>query len=536
MVQCVGKLTRALHLVKDLAEKCLNQGDDPGPGDLEALLDALEPLRTAVNQKLKAQKEQSASLENVNSQRARLVQAAKRFRVGNGSDQELSDASPFSATSNLAPERTMDDADHSNHSAQVDDERSNPTTPGFFREAFDSYLRPDSQASGTEPPPNEEEVSEPPMADYIDSQHSDIHLGYEPVASLSPTQCVIPNLSGSARSQRAYNDVSIASDLENFDTDMLKTAMRQAPVKISRQRYLRILQYVNSIGLPPVLPLVEGLIRPSQDSINEPEDKIVSNNLVKIHLYLTDLESQDHRLVAKHRYSKYRYYETYLLAVKSLQKEKLSSRRARKKIEAHKGTATYKQGYHERPSSAQHISGVHEAAQESSPAEKNWKASVIVKNRIVKKVATVSKRDEQRIGKDFNRYIKEGKVLKNILQGAVRADPGLFVLFPSREPHPPSLIIDQLNIDLEEIERKRLCKPLALEDIDDLKPVEARWFGKVLEARLASLGPLPEGVLSIPFKNATDYAHLQGFNFSGYDRCNATRSFEVHRMGGHMNM
>ncbi|KAL5398177.1 hypothetical protein PMIN06_013064 [Paraphaeosphaeria minitans] len=108
--------------------------------------------------------------------------------------------------------------------------------------------------------------------------------------------------------------------------------------------------------------------------------------------------------------------------------------------------------------------GILQTAQDLSHAEKKGRASDVVTGEIVRKVANVYKGDDKRIREDINRYIREGHVLHKILQGNVCVNPGLFVLFPGRESHPPSLDIDRFELDLEQNERKSLGKPLSLKE------------------------------------------------------------------------
>ncbi|KAF9730155.1 24-dehydrocholesterol reductase precursor [Paraphaeosphaeria minitans] len=299
-------------------------------------------------------------------------------------------------------------------------------------------------------------------------------------------------------------------NLVNFDTGTLTKAFLERPPELSSRRCLRIVQYVNAIGSPHVLQSIQSALdrRPQEETV-QAVDEPIFERLIHIHLYLGGLESQDHLLVARHRYIKYCYFETYWLAVRELQQRKWSGRRERKRMDALKLTASYKQGLYEGPFPTSRTDGIPETTQKLSHTEKKGRAADIVKGEIVRKVANVYKYDEKRIRADINRYIREGEVLHKILQGTVRVNPGLLVLFPSRELHPPSLDIDQFALDLEHNERNSLAKPLALKDIDNLALVEASWFATVLQARPALLEPLPKSVLSLLSKSATDYAHLR---------------------------
>ncbi|KAL5396139.1 hypothetical protein PMIN03_012985 [Paraphaeosphaeria minitans] len=257
------------------------------------------------------------------------------------------------------------------------------------------------------------------------------------------------------------NKVNIPN-LANFDTETLKKAFLERPPKLSSRRCLRILQYVNAIGSPHVLQSLKLALdgRPQEETV-QAVDEPIFEKLFHIHLYLGGLESQDHLLVARHRYIKYCYFETYWTAVQALQQRKRSGRRKQKKMDARKRTASYKQGLSERLSPMPRTDGI---LQDLSHAEKKGRASVVVTGEIVRKVANVYKGDEKRIREDINRYIREGEVLHKILQGTVCVNPGLFVLFPGRESHPPSLDIDRFEVDLEDNERKSLGKPISMKE------------------------------------------------------------------------
>lgn len=254
-------------------------------------------------------------------------------------------------------------------------------------------------------------------------------------------------------------------NLANFDTETLRNALLERPPKLSRRRCLRILQYVNEIGSPHVLQSLKlALDGRAREETVQAVDEPIFEKLFHIHLYLGGLESQDHLLVARHRYIKYCYFETYWTAVQALQKRKRRGRREQKRMDALKLTASYKQAHSERLSPTPHTHGNHQTAHDLSDTEKRGRASDVVKGEIVRKVANVYKGDEKRIRADINRYIREGEVLHRILQGTVRVNPGLLVLFPSQESHPSSLGIGQFDLDLQENERKSLDKPLGLKE------------------------------------------------------------------------
>ncbi|CAN9356145.1 unnamed protein product [Alternaria alternata] len=299
------------------------------------------------------------------------------------------------------------------------------------------------------------------------------------------------------QSQPQSNKVFV-SKIETFDLEALHEALLQKPADISRGRCLRILQCVYEIGSPCILDsLKPALTTKREDQARQAMEQPVVEKLFRIHLYLDSQESESHLLVARSRYVKYCYFETYLLAVAALQREKRSSSREKRRIHARKLTASFKQGLCDELLPTPHDDEIHRIYEDLSPSEKKRRAQDMVKNEISRKVAKEHGIDEKRVRRNINRYIRQGRVLHCVLQGGLSLNPGLLVLFPSSETHAPSLSTAEFRFELSEPKEKSLSKPIEIKDIEGLTQAEAVWFGKVLQARPGLLEQVPKTVLDL---------------------------------------
>ncbi|CAN9250897.1 unnamed protein product [Alternaria alternata] len=299
------------------------------------------------------------------------------------------------------------------------------------------------------------------------------------------------------QSQPQSNEVFV-SKIETFDLEALHEALLQKPADISRGRCLRILQCVYEIGSPCILDsLKPALTTKRENKAHQAMEQPVVEKLFRIHLYLDSQESESHLLVARSRYVKYCYFETYLLAVAALQREKRSSSREKRRVHARKLTASFKQGLFDELPPTPHDDEIHRIYEDLSPSEKKRRAQDMVKNEISRKVAKEHGVDEKRVRRNINRYIRQGRVLHCVLQGGLSLNPGLLVLFPSSETHAPSLSTAEFGVELSEPEEKSLSRPIEIKDIEGLTQAEAVWFGKVLQARPGLLEQVPKTVLDL---------------------------------------
>lgn len=266
------------------------------------------------------------------------------------------------------------------------------------------------------------------------------------------------------QSQPESNGVFV-SKLETFDIEALHEALLQKPADISRGRCLRILQCVYEIGSPCILDsLKPALTAKRENQAHQAMEQPVVEKLFRIHLYLDSQESESHLLVARSRYVKYCYFETYLLAVAALQREKRSSSREKRRVHARKLTASFKQGLCDELPPTPHDDEIHRIYEDLSPSEKKRRAQDMVKNEISRKVAKEHGIDEKRVRRNINRYIRQGRVLHCVLQGGLSLNPGLLVLFPSSGTHPPSLSTAEFGFELSEPEEKSLSRPIEIKE------------------------------------------------------------------------
>ncbi|CAN9242999.1 unnamed protein product [Alternaria alternata] len=299
------------------------------------------------------------------------------------------------------------------------------------------------------------------------------------------------------QSQPQSNEVFVLK-IETFDLEALHEALLQKPADISRGRCLRILQCVYEIGSPCILDsLKPALTAKRENQAHQAMEQPVVEKLFRIHLYLDSQESESHLLVARSRYVKYCYFETYLLAVAALQREKRSSSREKRRIHARKLTVSFKQGLCDELPPTPHDDEIHRIYEDLSPSEKKRRAQDMVKNEISRKVAKEHGVDEKRVRRNINRYIRQGRVLHCVLQGGLSLNPGLLVLFPSSGTHPPSLSTAEFGVELSEPEEKSLSRPIEIKDIEGLTQAEAVWFGKALQARPGLLEQVPKTVLDL---------------------------------------
>jgi hypothetical protein len=254
-------------------------------------------------------------------------------------------------------------------------------------------------------------------------------------------------------------------DLENFDMAALHAAFIRKPAEVSPVRCFRILQCVNEIGSPNILGSLRlALTKRPDDRTAHTVDQPIVDKLFHIHIYLDTQESRSHLLIARNRYIKFCYFETYQVAVKALRDEKRNSNLEHRRVAARKGTASYKQGLREELPPTPHSDNIRHRYKNLTDSEKKRRAPDMVKDEITRKVLSGFGGDEKRTRRNINRYIREGKVLHQILQGTVRLNPGMLILFPGRETHPPSLDLEQFSPDIQSTEQKSLESPIDIRE------------------------------------------------------------------------
>jgi hypothetical protein len=193
-------------------------------------------------------------------------------------------------------------------------------------------------------------------------------------------------------------------------------------------------------------------------------DQPIVEKLFHIHLLLDKQGGQSHLAVARSRYVKYCYFETYWLAVKALQEEKRSDHRERHRILKMRQTASYKHGLRGVLPATPHTDRIQQVYRDLDNVEKKKRAIDMVKDEITRKVSRIYNGDEMRIRQNITKYIREGNVLHYILQGSVCLNPAIVVIFPSCESHPPMLDLNQWDIGLQQDEQKSLSKPIGIKE------------------------------------------------------------------------
>jgi hypothetical protein len=261
-------------------------------------------------------------------------------------------------------------------------------------------------------------------------------------------------------------DVEIfVQNLENFEPGALRKALLERPSKIKDGRCLRILQCVDEIGSPHILDSLKlACAKKDENQSYRAIKQPIFEKLFHIHIHLDKQESQSHLLVARKRYIKYCYFETYLRAVEALKGEKHNGYRERQKVLARKRTASFKKGISEELPPTPHTDEIHRVYKNLSTSARRRKAPDMVKDEISSKVAKLYGGNEKSIRRNINKYIKQGRVLHHILRVRRSLDPGLLVLFPSFGAGPPSLSMAEFGLELQGPEEKSLSKPIELKE------------------------------------------------------------------------
>ena len=248
-------------------------------------------------------------------------------------------------------------------------------------------------------------------------------------------------------------DVFPIPDLEHFDMKALRKLFLEKPAGLKRARCLRILQCVNEIGSSHILKSLQLVLdkAPAMKTAHDAERTIVEK-LMHIHLYLERAESQSHLDVARSRYVKYCYFETYERAVKALRERKRASLLERRRVSSRKH-------YVEVPS-APYEDGIEQTFQGLTEEEKKRRAEDVVKMEIARRMLDFCHGDEKRVRQNITRYIREGKVLHYALQGALCLNPSILILFPGCESQPPALPVDAFQSELDHGEKSILSRPI----------------------------------------------------------------------------
>jgi hypothetical protein len=282
---------------------------------------------------------------------------------------------------------------------------------------------------------------------------------------LAPSQKVDTRVIAPQPASRTLTEDHLFTKLTNFDTSALRNAFLEKPVEISRVKCFRILQCVNEIGSPDILESIKSaLTRRPEDRTAQTVDEPIVEKLFQIHIYLDAHDSRSHIIVARNRYIKYCYFEAYQIAVQVLQGEKRYSLQEQRRLTAHKETLSYKQGLWDQLPATPHSDNIERNYDVLSAADRRKRAPDMVKDGITRKVIALNGGKKELIRRKINRYIREGRVLHHVLQGAICLNPGLFILFPSQEMQKPALDLEVFQPYSKEIDLKSLEKPITMKE------------------------------------------------------------------------
>ncbi|KAF2008346.1 hypothetical protein BU24DRAFT_469034 [Aaosphaeria arxii CBS 175.79] len=258
---------------------------------------------------------------------------------------------------------------------------------------------------------------------------------------------------------------------DGFDRTLLQELHLQLPAQMEVFKYLRILQSIREIGSPRILESLKMTMKSTTDFALDTTEQITK--LLHIHKYLDREDSVGHLSVARARYVKYCYYQTFQEAVETLSAHKRLSRVEQHRVVKHKSTSTYRQGLSGLPltPSTDAIDALYPTL---SDAEKKRPAADMVKNAIISSIKQASGAADKRIEERITQYIRHGKLMHLLLQSYARPSPQILILLPGEESQPPYL-------DLGHIDQK-LKKPIRRKDIDSLTEAEIRWFGEAMQA------------------------------------------------------
>lgn len=253
---------------------------------------------------------------------------------------------------------------------------------------------------------------------------------------------------GSKGGQKFHSFYALASSPDEMLTDdqlrrLSNNDITRPPQGVDK-RVLRLLQYIFEIGSPAVLDAIKTAATHPRDSITYSDS--ASSCLLQIHRYLDTKGSNNHLDIARTRYLKYCYHESFQSEVRTLTLKKRVSRLERRR----KGKRLYTS-----------------LADEESTPETNWitnnypnvehgsrSAHTIVRLSILQGIRQHFGGTPNVIEKDFDRYLRDGSNLQKLLQGA---DPILLILFPGERYSIP--VLNYHN--LEDIALKQsLQKPI----------------------------------------------------------------------------
>jgi hypothetical protein len=251
-----------------------------------------------------------------------------------------------------------------------------------------------------------------------------------------------------------------ALNIPEFDKARLTRALTLRDAKITDERCLRILQCIYETGSPRILDsLKAATITPVTTISTSDNGEPYVETLSYIYHYLYDNAPISHLAVARSRYVKYCYYQTYLQAVKLLCDSLKVRRLERNKLKRQRKSSSYSQNTRMLPATPE----TDQVAQTNSVDRR--RAGDIVKRDVVQRIQKLYGRHSEEDKRDFHQmmtvFLRHGKTMNLVLEGlSPPLDPALLLFLPSTTA--TSLDITSCIIDQEA--QKRLAKGIRVKE------------------------------------------------------------------------
>lgn len=240
-----------------------------------------------------------------------------------------------------------------------------------------------------------------------------------------------------------------------LDADALPQIFAEAPEGMQGRKAARTLQCIAEVGSARILTSIRSATRSPLETPLDAEGDM--GRLLHIHTFLDRDRDRSHVSVARNRYLKYCYYQSFQAAVEALSARKRCGRAERRQLTSCKQSASYRLGRRDLPPTPA-LDYINDRFASPDDDEKSRTAPEMVKTAVVRKITAICGSDGDKVSKNMTLYLREGKTMHLILQGEACLDPGLLLLLPTQETSEPSL--DIAGLALDDGERRRLAKPI----------------------------------------------------------------------------
>jgi hypothetical protein len=251
-----------------------------------------------------------------------------------------------------------------------------------------------------------------------------------------------------------------AFNIPEFDKARLTRALTLRHAKITDERCLRILQCIHETGSSRILDsLKTATITPVTMIKTTSNGEAYVVTLSYIYHYLYAKAPTSHLAVARSRYVKYCYYQTYQQAVKLLHDSLEVRRIEQQRLARHRKSSSYAQNLIQLPATPE----TDRVAQTYSVT--SGRASDIVKRDVVQRIQELygrySEEDKSHFHKKMTVFLRHGRTMHLVLQEqSSPLDPALLLFLPSTTA--TSLGITSRIIDEEA--QKRLDKGIRVKE------------------------------------------------------------------------